>query len=146
LSSTGTVKQLTPSTVVITHDDQHFSNITELEYDKYYVTHPMKPTQLFDLQDLDKIDEFQIIELQSLVTKLGAKSFSCSVLKEKTKTSNNNSNMNIHGSVSKTVSSDADINISSFEEEYENKFTQYNWTAQGQQSSDTKEILMDSLL
>lgn len=99
MSSTGTVKQLTPSTVVITHDDQHFSNITELEYDKYYVTHPMKPTQLFDLQDLDKIDEFQIIELQSLVTKLGAKSFSCSVLKEKTKISKKNMKINLHSTI-----------------------------------------------
>jgi tellurite resistance protein len=145
LSSSSENKKITPSTVVITSDNKDFTNIYELQFDKHYVQHPMDPNRLFDLQNLDKIDEFQFIELQSLVTKLGAKSFSSSVIQEATE-SRKNDHSTEFGVGTKYASFDAEISAASSKEEYEKKFTQYRWTAEGNKSSYTKEMLMNSLL
>jgi len=144
-SSTNQFNKLNISTVVITNDDKNFLNIGELQYDKYYVKHPMNPNYLFDLQELDKIEEFQIIELQSLASKLGATKFSCSVVQEETESQSNGRTFSAEGG-NEYYRAGGNIKNNSSKEEYEKKFTQYKWEAEGKQEFYTKDDLINSLL
>jgi hypothetical protein len=124
-ASTCNYKPTISSTQIITQDNTEFENIGELQFDKYYVKHPMNPLILFDLKQLHKIDEFQIAELDRLANRLGAKRFSCSVKSEENETINKNKNLD--GSVdSKPASAGANVhNISSLEE-YQSRFKHHN--------------------
>lgn len=147
-SSTGENKKLSPSTVVITKKNSEFKNIAHLQYDSYYVTHPMNPNYLFDLQELDKIDELQMAELQNLARKLGATRFSCKVTNKNSITSNNNSKGNLEANIPNAgkFTASTQISTSSSKEDYEQKYTQYKWKANGHKSNDTIDTLIDSLL
>ena len=74
-------KQKFSSTQLITTDSQKFNNIKELQNNNYYVVHPMNDNTLFDIKDIDNIETLIISEWHSLANKLGAKSFSCVLLK-----------------------------------------------------------------
>lgn len=133
------------STQLITPDSQKFNNIKELQNNNYYVVHPMNDNTLFDIKDIDNIETLIISEWHSLANKLGAKSFSCTVEIEESSTENNdqeiNTNINsIYGS------SGVEQNSSSLKNDYESKFTQFNYESKGAKCTQSKEELLNNML
>lgn len=144
-ASSNRYKKITPSTQIITQDNTEFININELQLDKYYVKHPMNPQKLFDLQQLDKIDEIQIAELDDLANKLGAKKFLCSVITEEKET--NGRSQDFGSSFENNAASvGGKVQNTSSLEEYQNRFKQHNWTAEGKHSGENKETILAELL
>ena len=145
LSTSSDCKMPIPSTKIITQNNTEFINICDLKHDEYYVKHPMNPQILFDLQQLDKIDELQIAELNNLAIKLGAKKFLCSVELEQKET--NDANKDFNSSFANNYTSfEAKFENSSNLEEYESKFKQFNWEAEGKYSGESSDKMISELL
>jgi len=145
LTSNKDFKTEISSTKLITVDDNRFKNIKELQSNNYYVIHPMSNIILFDIKSIDKIETLIIEEWHSLANKLGAKSFSCTV--EIEESLNANSETKVKGEAS-TFQGSASYRqkSSSVNQDYESKFTQFNYESKGAKCTQSKEELINNLL
>lgn len=133
------------STQLITTENTKFANIAELQNNNYYVMHPMNDKILFDIKNIDKIETLIIAEWHSLANKLGAKSFSCIVEIEEMSNENYKSeaNANINSMYGNT---NYEQNSSASKDNYESKFTQFNYESKGAKCMQSREELVNNML
>lgn len=79
---------------VITPQDESFTNITQLIPNRYYIKHPVDPSQLIAIEDVFEINMFLMEEFRTVAAFLGAKTFHYEEFIEETSSTNNDVNNN----------------------------------------------------